>query len=79
MTAEREEDREHQVHRKGQRGALVAREKLAGGEGDVRGINGRSPLPHTISADSSDSVLPTWIDPSRFLLSLNIICGLASC
>lgn len=37
MTVEWKEDREHQVHRKGQRGELVAREKLAGREGEVRG------------------------------------------
>lgn len=30
MTEELEEGREHQVHRKGQKGALVTREKLPG-------------------------------------------------
>lgn len=40
----------HQVHRKGQRGVLVTREKLAGREGEVRAY--MEAPPPLISADS---------------------------
>lgn len=37
MTEELEEGREHQVHRKGQKGVLVTRGKLPGIEREVKG------------------------------------------